>query len=178
MRSKLSRRFYEPIILEKALIEICLENVERTPSQTLEATVDARTSSEEAFRCFVNKLGQLCDSRRKGATVTAFTILQLPEKVQYRFASNKRTDEELEKTIEYVTDILNILANYNESQNDLTESKILWKAMSFVKHRARTYFTLLVSALDNGIRACDDSSNPPCKHLLIYNPIVQNGNTN
>jgi hypothetical protein len=75
-------------------------------------------SDELLFQNFVSRLGQICDSRPGGSTVTAFVVLQHPDKVEYVFGSNRRTHVELETTRGYINAILISLRQSSDCEDD------------------------------------------------------------
>src|SRR4051812_41755011 len=99
VRSKLANRFYEPIIL---LVGLNMSWTDHLNSKAPDLLSDKAQSPKDAFQCFVNKLGQLCDSERHGKTVTAFVVLKFPDSIQYRFASNQREEEDLIHTKSFI----------------------------------------------------------------------------
>ncbi|KAK3948840.1 hypothetical protein QBC32DRAFT_268069 [Pseudoneurospora amorphoporcata] len=133
----LSLRFYEAVLLLYCLKEVMSE-AKSVKEPDLES--DAGRSSRDSFRCFVNKLSQICDNERRGRTVTAFAVLR-PGLTQYRFASNQRTNEELNYVKAYIDDILLLLGSTPEDQLSDVFGTVLEKVIAFnqpvIKHHIK-----------------------------------------
>lgn len=139
----LRKRFYEAVIL---LSCVTAAYIKGRMTELAESEPSAPRSRKQSYFVFVNKLAQICDSKRGGDTVTAFAILQ-PNDVQYRFASNKRSAGDLKKVQTYITDILTILGK--ASNEDIRKaiwnrqipifSVILQKIIKFNRRRLVTY---------------------------------------
>ncbi|KAK3489903.1 hypothetical protein B0T13DRAFT_81054 [Neurospora crassa] len=125
----LSLRFYEAVLLLYSLKEVKFDaNSVKEPEADLESVTGR--SSRDSFRCFVNKLGQICDSELRGKSVTAFAVLQ-PGGIQYRFASNQRTNEELQDVKKYITNILGTLGSTPDDQLNGVFGAVLERVISF-----------------------------------------------
>lgn len=76
----------------------CLISTHTNGGSTEDTTPEVTTprSRKQTYYCFVHQLVRICDSRRGGATVTAFAVLQ-PGSVQYRFGCNERNAAALKK---------------------------------------------------------------------------------
>ncbi|KEY73094.1 hypothetical protein S7711_09592 [Stachybotrys chartarum IBT 7711] len=144
MKPSLIQRFYEPIVLLKAL------NMEMTSmaEHTNPATSANNSNPEERFQIFVYKLAYVCDNvkGRGGATVTSFMITQDEEHgVQFRFASNQRTEEELEETAFFIRTLLQMIGK------GLMESQVQKKALhtNLLRHVLLFNQTRVTSYLQN-----------------------------
>lgn len=100
---------------------------------------------EQLFHDFMNKLAQICDIQRRGSTVTAACALQYPDRVQYRFASNQRSAEELKQLKYFVVDILGTLQDWTEESSVLTRMTVLRKIVAFNRPRLQGYVTHVAS---------------------------------
>ena len=158
--SKTNRRFYEVIVLLLALNQAHGNNgnakaVDPLPGSDLEPV--------DLFHSFVSKLSQICDPRPGGFTVTAFTVLQLSDKVQYVFGSNQRTSVELETVRAYVSAILRSLKNLStdedDEQRDAFLSRLLRDVLSFNRERIKRHIDKLVKALEACITLCEHEGN-------------------
>ncbi len=86
---KLEKRFYKVVLFLIALIKACSHT---RPTKTADLSSAGRGSTPgDDFRCFLNKLAQLIDSKLGGSTVTAIVALDSLGRIQYRFASNDGT---------------------------------------------------------------------------------------
>ncbi|KAI9154870.1 GMC oxidoreductase family protein [Paramyrothecium foliicola] len=105
LRPKPLHRFYEPLVLLKAL------NYEMRATSEYDGTEEKLDVDdlESLFRAAIYKLGHACDSTKGEASrsTTSFAAQQENSgKVHYFFASNGRSLEELEHTKAYVINLL------------------------------------------------------------------------
>jgi hypothetical protein len=132
-------------------------------------------SDELLFQNFVSRLGQICDSRPRGNTVTAFVVLQRPDKVEYVFGSNRRTCVELETTRGYIGAILTSLRQSSDCEDDDQRaeylSKLLREVLNFNRERIRSYLNGLTDALEACIASCETGSslNGESKFCPLFN---------
>ncbi|KAG6360148.1 hypothetical protein INS49_011204 [Diaporthe citri] len=134
---KLQRRFYEPLVLLLALTQACMYN--RAPRAPDSLTEVPPHSLDELFKDFVNKLCQICDNKPRGSTVTAISVLQYPDRVQYRFASNQRSESDLLEVKTYLQDILETLRGYTASSSTPLVESVLSKIVAFNGQRLQIY---------------------------------------
>jgi hypothetical protein len=147
LRSKFANRFYEPIVLLDSLSTAWRGN------QTLrvaDIAYDVTQSCERAFHSFVNKLGQICDRECGGKTVTAFVVLEYPDHIQYRFASNQQETNDLVGAGMFVTWILRTLGEATDDQLREKTSPILRAVLSFTRPRVGAY----IKSLKDNVAAC------------------------
>lgn len=155
LRWKFSRRFYEPILLEVVLKKI--RPPDFSESQHAPNTIrDSSDSAEPTFRCFVNRLAQVCDNLRgaNGATVTGIAVLLEPEGVHYIIGSNNRRAARLHEVGVFVTELLNIAARTTDQQADgglQVHGEALWHVLRFDENRVRFYLTSTVEHLQSCI---------------------------
>lgn len=100
---------------------------------------------EQLFHDFMNKMTQICDVNPGGATVTAAVALQYPDRVQYRFASNQRTETELERVRLFVDDILQTLQDLTEKSSLSIKIRVLQKVIAFNRPRLQVYVKAVAS---------------------------------
>jgi hypothetical protein len=158
---KLDRRFYEAVALFRALHRACRQG-RRLSALYSALDWDQRsvTSAEHHFQCFVNKLAQVCDSKRGGATVSSFAVTQTPDRIIYVFAANKGNASQLESTKSFVVSLLRLAASASlqSSQDKLTaHGTLLRKILQFNKGRVKTYLVCLVKNLGLCIEDCSRS---------------------
>lgn len=157
IKGKLRNRFYEPIVLLLALTQACMHNYTH---KILDQISDAvPQTSEQLFHDFVNKLAQICDNKRGGNTVSALAVLQFPDRVQYRFASNQRTKDELRLVKSFMTDILTTLKMSDPGSARTAQAAntaILKKIVAFNRPRLQMY----VRALHTHSETCLGSLKP------------------
>ena len=147
----ISARFYEPVILLKALVKV---NHDEGTVKEPDLESDTGKSPRDAFFCFVNKLGQICRNKTGPDAVTAFAVLQ-PGSIEYRFASNKRTLDELEQVKAYITDVLKTLGQTPDADLKSISHRVLQKILGFNRAMVVVYIKLLHSKLDFCIGSCD-----------------------
>ncbi|KAE9362767.1 hypothetical protein N431DRAFT_357886, partial [Stipitochalara longipes BDJ] len=150
-------RFYEIVVLLKALNDGYQSTARGKSNDMPHGT--GEDSDELLFHNFVSRLGQICDSRPRGSTVTAFVVLQHPDKVEYVFGSNRRTHVELETTRGYISAILTSLRESLECEDDNQRveylSKLLRDVLIFNRERIRSYLNSLTEALEACIANCE-----------------------
>jgi hypothetical protein len=141
-------------------------------------------SDELLFQNFVCRLGQICDSRPSGSTVTAFVVLQHPDKVEYVFGSNRRKYVDLETTRAYIYAILISLRKSLDCEDDDEReeylSDLLRDILMFNRERIRCYLNGLTDALEACIAICELESSPngefeTCPSLIYF--LVSNLNS-
>lgn len=96
-------------------------------------------TQEQLFHDFINKLAQICDIQPGGSMVTAACALQYPDRVQYRFASNQRNEQELKRLKDFIVDILNTLQGWTEESSSPIKVTVLRKIVAFNRPRLQTY---------------------------------------
>lgn len=106
MRPKVVHRFYEPLVLLKAL------NLEMMDTATYINPGESEYfhDPQKLFQTFVYKLAHVCDSVKGngGFTITSIAVLQGKDDrtIEYWFASNQRTEQELNTTASFVRSLL------------------------------------------------------------------------
>lgn len=134
-------------------------------------------SDEHLFRNFVSRLGQICDSRPGGSTVTAFVVLQHPDKLEYVFGSNRRKTVELETTRAYIRAVLTSLRESSHCEDDDQReeylSNLLRDVLMFNRDRVQRYLKGLTAALEAciAISATESSSTGAFKICLLFHSL-------
>lgn len=100
------QRFYEPIILTKALTNIYRETGLSHPPDP----VTYQETEEERLKSFINRLANVCDNTKGGTTVSAAAVLQDEEGIVYLLASNQVSVSDMMRASELVTRILERIA--------------------------------------------------------------------
>lgn len=136
-------RFYEPLLLLLAATQACMHNLAPRIPEPSPGTWNQ--TEEQLFHDFMNKLAQICDNRKGGPTVTAVVALSYPDRVQYRFASNQRSEQDLEQMKKFVIDILETLREWTEEQSLLVKMRVLRKVVAFTRPRLRGYVEAVAS---------------------------------
>lgn len=149
-----NREFYLPIILENALIKACRKSQAGFEREANNEN-DSLLTQEQAFHSFVYKLAQVCDNERGGNTITAFTVVKGDCGPEYIFASNLRTDKQLEETREFVQSLLEYVRSNPEKLNRKPFlKKVLWRILHWNLPRVDAYLGNLVKALSGCIADC------------------------
>lgn len=152
---KVSRRFYEPILLEMALKKIRpqpFSDSQHEPS-TMNDNVD---NVEQIFKCFANRLAQMCDNERgnNGASVSGIAVLEEPEGVHYVIGSNNRRTSALQEVELFVKQLLSIVAKSTKLPADGVSPirrEALWHVLEFDKNRVKYYLAHTVKHLGDCI---------------------------
>lgn len=166
LESGLNLRFYEAVLFLYCLKEVKYK-AESVKEPDLES--DSGRSSRDSFRCFVNKLGQICDNGSKGKTVTAFAVLQ-PGQIQYRFASNQRTSEELEDVKTYIANILGFLGSAADDQLNGVFGTVLERILAFNRPAIEKYVDNLFQVTDFCAGVCEKGDTAEGKGAHCYFP--------
>jgi hypothetical protein len=160
LRSKLNNRFYEPIVLLSTLNRRWANH---QGPKALDPPLDSVQSPEHEFQFFVNKLSQLCDGELGGKTVTAFVVLQFPSHIEYRFASNQRSEKDLIRVQSFVEDLLHTLHEADGFESPKLISHILRRILPFSKGRLRAYVKSLKQNITLCINSCTSERTNECK---------------
>lgn len=161
VKSGLAKRFYEPIIL----LYVLNTTHKKKPSSTLDPSMDT-TQSSELIQCFVNKLALLCDSDKGGGTVTAFTVLQHPDHIEYRFTSNQRDTDGFIRAQNFTTSILHILGGMEEHEKQSVITNILRTSLSFNRPRVISYLKTLKTQGELCASACKNENTNECENEI------------
>lgn len=160
------RRFYEPVVLFKALNDISrtwgrIRLPDRSPTPE---------TDEEKFQLFLDKLALVCDREKSGPTVTAVTVLDQEEDVlTYVFACNQISTPGLEKTKNFVLELLKKVegfSNLEPTEKIGVREDIRNLILAFNRPRVECYIRSLLQELENCIESCnhieyDDSKRDP-----------------
>lgn len=151
-------RFYESVVLLTSLREAHHRTGQtRAPSDTESGESPSRT-----FECFVNKLAQVCDSRRGGDTVTSLAILRLPDKLLYVFASNQRSSKEIDRVSEFIYSLLYYVGtvgaqagSFGDEESSTMFRHLLRNILAFNSNRVKYYAKGLARRLGECIADCE-----------------------
>ncbi|KAL0934870.1 uncharacterized protein CTRU02_209461 [Colletotrichum truncatum] len=156
-------RFFEGVIFLQSLIEACRTNNQiKAPAENY----DADESPYKIFKCFVNKMAQVCDNVPFGKTVTSLAIIKhVGGELRYTFASNQRTVEDSECAKKVIQKLLSDvgLAQPSEIQDDGESPlfhRILQDILEFHAERIKAYGKRLMIRLGTCIEDCDRTNSP------------------
>ncbi|KAM0449514.1 hypothetical protein ACHAO4_007534 [Trichoderma viride] len=125
---------------------------------------DNADSAEQSFKCFVNRLAQVCDNVRGsyGATVTAIAVLEEPEGIHYVVGANNRKKSELKDVEDFVKQLLKIISQPKEQPTNTAlpvQREALWHILRFNKQRIKFYLAGAVNHLEECIKDYDRRHN-------------------
>lgn len=152
IKKDLRYRFYAAVVFLSAVTGACATNRQRTPSRDLIALHSHHGSREATFRDFVDTLSEFCDVKLGGDSVTAFTVLDLQDRIQYRFACNRLNKSRLTRIASFVTDLLQTLqaVSSSGSASDSPDLILLQKVLVHCRTRVHSYLGYFKTAC----RAC------------------------
>lgn len=142
IKGRLRHRFYYSVVFLSAVTRAC-ENNRQPITSDLSWRLDG--SFDTTFKDFVNKLCQFCDVKLGGDSVTAFTVLDLQDRIQYRFACNKRNRSQLTRARNFIKDLLESLQDVTIPDVDL-RSRLLSMVLGFCRTRVHSYLGALKKA--------------------------------
>ncbi|KND92723.1 hypothetical protein TOPH_02769 [Tolypocladium ophioglossoides CBS 100239] len=168
--SRLIHKFYEPVILLVSLIGSTAGAGAPRPPEPVPIDVH---DDKQVFQAFLNKLGHVCDSMKGGNTVTSFVALRHEHNqggVNYWFAANRRSTDELEATATYVEGLLqkvNQVTEGREHENDV-RIDLLCDILRFNRSRVSVYLRTLRSQIEECLTRMDvsDENIENCREIL------------
>lgn len=149
MRPKDIKKFYEPMVLVKALTMGMLATATHSD---LEEDWDLN-DPKQLFEAFVNKLCYVCDNKKGdgGATITSFVVLQLDDDtIQYVFACNQQTLSQLQATEGFVKHLLELIGS--DARRKVLLHLVLWNN----RKRIRLLLQDLVRETSKCLTRCSD----------------------
>ncbi|KAH6659056.1 hypothetical protein BKA67DRAFT_633727 [Truncatella angustata] len=150
--SRALHKFYEPLVLLEAL------NVAAKEAAGYPTTAESPVIKDikELYHTFVYKLAHVCDNVKgghHGGSITSIMILcNTSGIIQYYFASNNRTQEQLETTSNFIDDLLQQLKGLRRrsSNQGLLIDPVLQSVLLFNQPRITVY----LKRLDFQAREC------------------------
>ncbi|KDN72136.1 hypothetical protein CSUB01_11274 [Colletotrichum sublineola] len=150
-------RFFEALTFLTSLQKACGRGIqEKAPSETSEAGED----HNRVLECFINKLAQICDNKRRGPTVTSLAIVRPPDKLLYVFASNQRSTEDAEEAREFVLSILSYvnrecaMPGFRGDESSPVFRHLLRNILEFNHERIRYYRQSLLESIPQCLVDC------------------------
>lgn len=137
------RRFYEPIILTKALTDIYRDMGSSRPPDP----VEHQENEAERLKSFMNRIANVCDNINGGTTVSATAILQDGDGIVYLLASNQVSYADSMKASELVTNILEKISGVSSLDNAMrrqVKAEVLRMVLVHNWKRIRLYMRALV----------------------------------
>lgn len=141
MKSRAIYKFYEPLVLLKALNLEMLD----TAAYVNPGRPDDFQDLQDLFQTFVYKLAHVCDNVKgnEGCTITSVTVLQGESNgsIEYWLASNQRTEQKLEATASFVRSLLQHAkeAPMPPCERTQAKQKLLREVLSFNRERVTFY---------------------------------------
>ncbi|KAK0666626.1 hypothetical protein QBC41DRAFT_325447 [Cercophora samala] len=158
-----AKRLYGAIHLFCALKDVLPQSSKPTVSDD-ESIVTTPDDDRALYRCFVNKIAQICDTKHGGDTVTSAMILQ-PGQVEYWIASNSRNKGQMAGVKKFLSeDILKELAGLkgrdlaDEAKVSAVSEVLLKKVIAHCRWRLHNYVKRLVNNLGPCIESCAKGS--------------------
>lgn len=153
----LMKRLYGSMIL----LDLLNQNLAETQSTRPDSERVTERDPKDIFRGFVNKIAHICDVKHGGDNVTAAAILQSKGAIEYRLASNSRTNTKFAEVKKFLKeDILGALGSLsNEALNNEIRvrelcSVMLLKIVAFNRGRINVYIKSLSANVGFCIRRC------------------------
>ncbi|KAI5459692.1 hypothetical protein BGZ63DRAFT_425661 [Mariannaea sp. PMI_226] len=149
------RQYQRLCILHRAVNEVC-----KTRSDVKYASGDSCSdASLTDYQKFLCKLAQVCDSEKRGGTVTALVVLKGTKGPEYLFVSNMRKRIELERTKTFLNQLLGYVGENPDKLGVKPLQKIvLGRILEFNCLRLSEYLNSVVSSLTNCIQVSVSSS--------------------
>lgn len=148
IKKDLRHRFYASVVFLSAVTGAYATNRRRVPHDPTKW--HDQSPSEVIFRDFVDTLSQFCDVKLGGDSVTAFTVLDFQDRVQYRFACNRLNKSRLTRIATFVTDLLATLRSSGTAGSNALDLVLLEKALGHCRTRVHSYLGYFKAAC----RAC------------------------
>ncbi|KPM37387.1 hypothetical protein AK830_g9161 [Neonectria ditissima] len=152
-KPKQLRRFYEPVILFKALNDISRKqgNI-RLPDHPPKPKTDA-----ERFRLFLDKIASVCDQKKGGPNVTAVTILDQEDAFLYVFACNQVSLAGLKRKASFLSALLKKISGFKDlkpAEKNKARENIVNLILVFNRERIERYLKDLQGKLQDCLESC------------------------
>nr|CDP29196.1 Putative protein of unknown function [Podospora anserina S mat+] len=158
-----AKRLYGAIHLFCALKD-ALPHVSNPHTSDDDSIVTTPDEDRALYRCFVNKIAQICDTKHGGDTVTSAMIVQ-PGQVEYWIASNSRTKTQMARVKEFLSDeILKVLGSMkgqdleDEAKVKAVSDSLLKKVIVYCRWRLYKYLRTLVDNIGLCLESCAKDS--------------------
>ena len=140
IKSKLLRRFYEPLLLLEALDQTRGERSK--PENDIE---DAGPSHRKIRRSFIDDIAYICAYKKGPDHVTAATLERTPQGTTVWLASNTDIESRVVKFLEGILLELQQIANYNASEASRQatfriKESILSRITTFLTPKLEVYY--------------------------------------
>ncbi|KAK4675228.1 hypothetical protein QC764_500070 [Podospora pseudoanserina] len=158
-----AKRLYGAIHLFCALNN-ALPHVSNPHTPDDDSIVTTPDDDRALYRCFVNKIAQICDTKHGGDTVTSAMIVQ-PGQVEYWIASNSRTKTQMAGVKKFLSDeILKVLGSMkgqdleDEAKVKAVSDSLLKKVIAYCRWRLYKYLRTLVDNIGLCLESCAKDS--------------------
>ena len=165
---KLTRRFYETLVLQNVLGSTRGDHISRQPPDVQD---DEELDGISLRRNFLDKLAFVCDHEKGGATVTAIALQQTPAAVIFWVAANEDVKSKVKPFLENILSSLEKLhSKPAESVIKEAEDKIFRCAVEFGKSRIKAYLRCMKEPLTKccKILAKSDRDSDQGTESIIY----------
>lgn len=169
-----AKRLYGAIHLFCAL-KNALPHVSNPHTPDDDSIVTTPDDDRALYRCFVNKIAQICDTKHGGDTVTSAMIVQ-PGQVEYWIASNSRTKTKMAGVKKFLSDeILKVLGSMkgqdleDEAKVKAISDSLLKKVIAYCRWRVYKYLRTLVENIGLCLESCAKDSGDDGKLLAPGN---------
>ncbi|KAM5355336.1 hypothetical protein ACJ41O_001982 [Fusarium nematophilum] len=155
---KQKRRFYEPVVLDKALNKISHEegslrssDVQPTPS-----------TEEQRFHRFTHRLAGACDNDKGGDPVTSIAVLEHEDRFVYVFGCNQVDPSALLAAQQFLYRLLERLSGFDRLKGEASASarnELLSRILVFNLLRTHRYLKDLKAYLPGCLEYCNRQAN-------------------
>ena len=165
---KLTRRFYETLVLQHVLGSTRGDHIPRHPPDVQD---EEELDGISLRRDFLDKLAFVCDYEKGGATVTAIALQQTPAAVIFWIAANEDVKSKVKPFLETILSSLERLhSKPAESIIKEAEDKVFRCAVEFGKSRIKAYLRCMKEPLAKCRKILEksDRDSDQSKESIIY----------
>ncbi|KAM0343205.1 hypothetical protein ACHAPU_008798 [Fusarium lateritium] len=158
LKPKQKRRFYESIVMYKALTDVAHEKGALRSTETLPRPMN----EQQRYHSFLHKLASICDSKKGGKTVTSITVLDEEDNFAYVFGCNQVYGKDLDGTQHFITTLLKKLSGTHklgQEEKRGVEKDVLRMILAFNSPRISLYLSELKgnTSVANALRTLDSA---------------------
>lgn len=151
--SRVTHKFYEPVMLLVSLIDVIKERPSQP--QVVETSLSGNDNDMQEFKAFVNKLAHVCSSSKGRETVTSFLVLRdKGDRVHYWFAANDQKWEDLVDMQTYVHNLLRKVGQASGSGSDAVRKELHRDVLVFNRPRISSYLRDIQQQTEKCLQRC------------------------